>query len=398
MRPGLLPIGILLFSFLWLRAGTATLTFSLPWMLTSLTPSSFLSSLVIAGAQLGYILGGLCGGHMVDRMGAARTITAAGILGSVTIAPLALLDSSATFSVWGLTLLVTSSTLFDAGAATALDSRVPDLTSLANLPLTKVVAGKSSLGYTIMLIVPWLASISSKRLGISSTLLFSALALLLGGMLAGVTIASLGSPQQTNKSGKSISLFVGFIPLLQDKMIRFLLTACLANVSVVAATNSVLVPRLLHGSESGLASYGLFLSAGGMGSLVGSLVYGMVGSRIAPWTILRFCLAILTLSLFILSIHLSTGTLLTSGVMTGLATSPLFAALSVMLYEHVPVDRRGRALGALSVMIICLTPLILCVFGWIGDALGAETSLIILALILFLALGRLALTTNRLLT
>lgn len=388
MRRDLFPVGLLLFSYLSLRSSTAVLAFALPWMLTTFTTSSFLSSIVIAVAQIGYIVGGFVGGYLVDKVGASRSIITSGVLGSIAIYTLAKLNMQNPSAIWMMGPLVACISIFDASTATAIDSRIPELASRARLALTKVVAWKSSLGYSVILLAPLLAGVSSVKLGSASALFFSSLSILVGGTLAGVSIANLEAKRSSEKKRESVSHLVGFLPLFKDKVIRILLTASLTIVSMVAASNSVIVPRLIQKFNDDPAFYGLFLSVSALGSVIGTQIFAIIGTTIKTQNLLRCCFACMTLALSLLSCDLAIIIFLIAGLLTGLSASPLLAALSVLLYERADTEIRGRALGALSVSIACFTSFILFIFGWLTDVLGAQSAIIVLTLICFIFLCR----------
>jgi DHA3 family macrolide efflux protein-like MFS transporter len=140
-------------------------------------------------------------------------------------------------------------------------------------------------------------------------------------------------------------LGLGALEVLFVPFITRTLNAPTSAVGLVQGTQ-------IAGMIAGSALVGFFTKVLGRGRLIGSAV-GLMGILIAGAGAISSLPALL---------------LLTFGA--GFCVAPINAAGSTMLQHHVPAQKLGRALSALSTLITLASVLSMALAGAFGDALG----------------------------
>src|SRR3954453_2912264 len=120
-------------------AGVVSLTGSMltnvaiTWFVLQTTHSAAKTGLTGVFAALPFIVGGIFGGTLVDRLGFTRTSVLADLTSGLTIALIPLLYHTAGLAFWQLLALTLLSNLFTPPGSTARQSLVPDLAALAGM-------------------------------------------------------------------------------------------------------------------------------------------------------------------------------------------------------------------------------------------------------------------------
>lgn len=99
-----------------------------------------------AAASLPIVIGALAGGSFADRIGYRTTSVISDAASGVTVLVLGLLAQLHMLPLWALLALVFLSNLMDAPGSGARASQIPDLTRLADVPLTRSTGIRSTLG------------------------------------------------------------------------------------------------------------------------------------------------------------------------------------------------------------------------------------------------------------
>lgn len=310
----------------------------------------------------------------------------AGLCGAVAIALVPLLHWHGMLAPLLLIPLLACTTLFDAAASSAQDSRIPEIAGFAEVPLRRVIAAKSVVGYAATLAAPLIAGAVARELGTVLTLWHSAIALLAGGAMSGLAMARCSDPISPEKHPADFSALVGSAALWRDGFLRSSILVPAGAVAMVSATSAVIVPRLLKMGTGDVQDYGSFIAAVSGGSMLGSVLYGMVGHRLSLRAVNTGGFALISMSMSLLGFFLSMPIRVIAGVLLGVALSPMAAAMSVVLFQRVDVQLRGRTFGVVTAMMTCMTPLAMVMAGYGVDEFGPQTVLVFLALVAGIAM------------
>ena len=128
------------------RAGNTMTTIAIPLIVLNQGYSAAEVGLSSAAASLPIVIGALAGGSFADRIGYRTTSVISDAASGVTVLVLGLLAQLHMLPLWALLALVFLSNLMDAPGSGARASQIPDLTRLADVPLTRSTGIRSTLG------------------------------------------------------------------------------------------------------------------------------------------------------------------------------------------------------------------------------------------------------------
>ncbi|MEV0267069.1 MFS transporter [Streptomyces sp. NPDC050617] len=366
------------------RVGDALRSAALPLLAVSLTDSPVLVSLVTAAGFLPWLLFGLLGGAVADRVDQRRAMWAVDVVRALLMAAFATAVACGAATI-GLLIavafaLTTLQTLFD-NAATALLPAVVDEAALgaanARLMTGQQIAG-SFVGAPL---VPVL-------LGIGIAMPYAADAATY--LLAAVLVAGLRAdpPQRPARAaGQTLRREIadGIRALWRDRLLRLLCAATtLCNVGVGALI--AMLPLLVKGwLDAGDAGYAAAIAAYGIGGVGGGLAAGRITGRLGPARSLLLggglqagCLAVL-----------GTVRLLPAAI----AAMAVFGFVGLLwnvtqvtlMQRRSPAGMLGRTSAAFRTLGVAGTPFGALAGGAVAAAWGLNTPMLLAAALFVLA-------------
>ncbi|MFF4532177.1 MFS transporter [Streptomyces sp. NPDC001407] len=263
------------------RFGDALRGAALPLLAASLTSSPLLVSLVTASGFLPWLLFGLLGGALADRVDQRRAMWTVDVLRGALVAAFAAAVALGHATIGLLIalafLLTTLQTLFDNAATALLPAVVPPEglgRANARLMTGQQIAG-TFLGAPLLPVL----------LAVGAAMPFAADAATY--LLAAALVATLRIPapaREPRPAGRTLrhEMAQGLRALWHDATLRALcISTTLCNVAVGAliASLPLLVTRWLHGGDGG---YAAVIAAYGAGGVAGGLLAGRLVERFGP--------------------------------------------------------------------------------------------------------------------
>jgi MFS family permease len=311
------------FRWLWASSALTNLGDGLllsagPLLVTTLSREPVAVAAAVLLQQLPWVLFGIPAGAIVDRYDRRRMVVIVNILRSVILALLALTVATGTVSLpviyLAVFLLGTSETFVDTAGSALTATVVPK----AGLGLANArFSGTATL--TNMILGP---SVGAVLFGIGMALPLSANAVLtlLGAVLIG-RIATAAVPPAPAERHLRREIVEGMRWLWHHAAVRALFLTILSFNITFGAGHALYV--LLAKDRLGLGDvgFGLLISAGAVGGIMGALSYGWLARRFALASMMRVGLMVET----------------TSHLILALTTSPLVAAASVLALEFQAV-------------------------------------------------------------
>lgn len=125
---------------------------------------------------------------------------------------------------------------------------------------------------------------------------------------------------------------------------------------------------------------GVFISAMGIGMLLGSLIYTALSSRLSRrgWFVLS--LVGMAAGVSIMGTLPAMGLLLVSAAAVGLFSGPASALLGFFAYERIPEERRGSAMGTLNALYLVVAPAGTFLGSTLIAGFGIERTFMVLAI------------------
>jgi MFS family permease len=307
------------FRWLWASStltnlGDGLLLSAGPLLVTTITREPAAVAAAVLLQQLPWVLFGIPAGAFVDRHDRRRMVAFVNALRSVVLGLLALTVASGTVSLpliyVAAFLLGTAETFAD----TASSALTPSVVPTAGLGLANARFSASAT-LTNMIIGP---SVGALLFGIAMAVPLTVNALLaLGGAVLITRITARPAPSADVERHLGREIVDGMRWLWRHAAVRALFLTILSFNVTFGAGHAIYV--LLAKDRLGLGDvgFGLLISAGAVGGIIGALSYGWLARRFALASMMRVGLMVETTSHLILAI----------------TTSPLVAAASVLALE-----------------------------------------------------------------
>ncbi|MEU4684575.1 MFS transporter [Streptomyces xinghaiensis] len=370
------------------RFGDALRGAALPLLAVRLTDDPFLVSLVTACGFLPWLLFGLLGGAVADRVDQRRAMWSVDVLRGALMAAFALAVALGLATIALLIALAfaltTLQTLFDNAATALLPSVVPgSALSSAN---ARLMTGQQIAGsFLAAPLVPAALALGAAAPYAADAATYLAAAALIASLRVTAPERKPRSPGRTLRR----DIAEGIRVLWRDRVLRSL---CLSNALSSVGMGALIATLVLHVTGwlgAGEAGYAAVLTAYGAGSVLGGLVAGRVTRRAGQ-----------ARALF-LGLVLQTGCLVVLGSVRGLPAA--LAALGVfgvigmvwnvtevtMTQQRSPAGMLGRVSAASRTLSTGSAPLGAVLGGAAAAAWGLNTPALLTAALF--ALGALAL-------
>ncbi|MFE2499021.1 MFS transporter [Streptomyces scopuliridis] len=260
------------------RFGDALRTAALPLLAASLTDDPLLIASVTACGYLPWLLFGLLGGALADRVDQRRAMWSVdlvrGALMAAFAAAVALGQASIALLLALAFILTTLQTLFDNAATALLPSLVPRQalgSANARLMTGQQIAG----GFLAAPLVPVLLLVGVAMPHAANALTYGVAALLI------VSLRAEPPERAPRKTGSTLrgEIAEGIRALWRDRTLRGL---CLATTLLNIGMGAVIATLVLHVTgwlDAGNSGYALTLTAYGVGSVVGGLLAKRLAER-----------------------------------------------------------------------------------------------------------------------
>ena len=363
--------------------GDALAAVAIPWFVLETTGSAAKAGLSGGVAVLPAFVAGIFGGTLIDRLGPKRASVVADVVGGVAVLLIPLLYATVGLAFWQLLLLVLLGGVLDLPGVTARRGMLPELARLGGIRLERVnslLEGNQQLSY---LLGPPIAGIAIGLIDADRVLWADAATFALSAAVIAKLVPPHLYPAHRREAGTGYldELRVGLRFLWDDRVLR-------AGSLALAATNAVggpvfsVISIVYARDRFDSATYaGLFLSALGLGSWLGTMGYGAFGHRYPRrwiWAIAYLCFP---LEIWVFAVRWPVAAMLAVLFVAGLiggAVNPLFVTVRM---ERIPVALRGRVFATSSAIAMAAQPAGIAVGGVMVQGLGLRTTVVILAIV-----------------
>lgn len=385
-----MPILAVLSANLISLTGNSLTTVAVPWFVLVTSGSAAKAGITGAAGILPSVISGILGGTLVDRIGFKRTSIFSDLLSGLAILLIPILYHTAGLPFSVLLGLLFVSRLFSVPGSAARQSLVPDLASVATMPLERANAAYSATSNVSTLAGSVLAGLLIAVFGASNVLIVDALTFVVSAVLIGITVST--PRTELGRKGHGDPYFrglgEGFGYLLRDPLIFAMSLVAAAFNFLGVPLLTVILPFYARHVFGNAVDLGVILGAIGAGTLVGAIGYGIFSARIPRR--LAFLGALFLVGTVGVSLTLLPGVFLTAGILTvmGLATGPLNPITQTVIQERVPTALLGRVLGFIGALGNVASPLGLLFFGILLEIAGLQITIFLDTVsFLFIAVG-----------
>jgi MFS family permease len=371
------------------RAGNAITLIAVPLYVLSLTGSPLATGFAGVFATVPIIIGGALGGVLVDRFGWRRSSVVADAASGLTVLAIPVLAGLGMLPFPLLLTLVFLSNLLDTPGSTARVAQLPDVTELAQTPLTRATGAHATVQRTASMLGAGIAGTLVALFGPVNALYANAVCFAIAIALT-LLLVPRDTPRTTSATEGELAPGHGYFSQLAEGL-RFVFRTPLVRAVVIlvvitntvdAAGLTVLKPVYAAGLGDDGAVLGAMLACFAGGALSGAALFSAIGHRIPrrPLFIVAFVLAgvppYLTLAL-----GAPLPVVFVVLVLSGIAAGPLNPLIDSALFGLIPSAMRARVFGAISTGVAAGMPLGSLLAGVGVEGLGLTVTLFLAAVI-----------------
>ncbi|MDP9381026.1 MAG: MFS transporter [Chloroflexota bacterium] len=364
--------------------GNVLANIAVPWFVLQTTGSAARTGVVAFFAVLPAIVAGFLGGTVVDRLGYKRTSVIADLASGITVAAIPLLYAHGTLEFWILLALVFLGALLDAPGTTARSALVPDVAGLAGTRLERASATMQAVQRGSLLLGAPLAGLLVTLIGTHNVLWLNAASFAVSAAMVALAVPSPAADSvdtgEEQPSGTYLGeLLDGLRFIRRDRLVLTLVLTVMLTNFLDAPLFSVVMPVYAARAFGSAVDLGLMVAAFGGGSLVGVVLYGVVGHKLSRRA--AFAGAFVLAGLPFWALAMLPGLPVTVGALalSGLAAGPLNPIIQTVGYERIPAHMRGRVFGAVTAGAYVAMPLGVLVAGYALERIGISATLIAVA-------------------
>jgi MFS family permease len=332
--------------------GNAAISIVLPWLVLSRTGDPSVAGLVAAVAAVPSILATLVGGWLIDHVGQRRMSVIADLGSAVSVAALAVVDWLFGLDIGWFIALGVLGALFDVPGMTARETLMGRVSLTSGVVLDRVAAIRQGIFGVAFLAGPAVAGVLLTVLDpirvVWVTAACSALAAL-------CTLVMPLVPPATDEATPGQEQPGGLATLWASPALRAMVLIAFGNALLAAPLITVLLPT--HFQRLGQADWlGYTMSAFAAGSIVGSILYGVLAARSRRLVyVLGLLLQIVGMAGFA---TLQGFWLVAAGsVLVGVGGGLLSPIFLVFFTERVAERVRGRVLSLVNALGMIAAPI-----------------------------------------
>lgn len=361
---------------------------AIPWFVLQTTGSPSQTGLTSAVAALPFVIAGLFGGTLVDRVGFRQMSIISDLASSVTTALIPLLYLTTGLEFWQLLALVFLGGLLDTPGGTARSSLLPDLAILAGMRLERVNAIEQTVQRGSYMLGAPLAGVIIAATSTTSALWFNAGSFIVSAAIVALLIPAAVATRartttETEPEGSAVSRYVtdlgdGLRFIRRDPLMMAIVIG-IALTNFLDAMISLIYPAYAERVFGSAFDLGLLLAVFGVGAVSSTLLFAAIGHRLPRRETYIGCFVLSSVMLFPLAL---TPPLLICAIAMfgkGIGAGPLNPILMTISQERIPVEMRGRVLGVLTSLAWIAIPVGRLGGGYLIEGIGLIPTLIIVA-------------------
>lgn len=387
-------LGFALYRRFWLASfasvgATQLITLGQGWLIFKLSGSAFALGVLGAAAALPNILMTLAGGVIADRFDKRHILMCTSATTAALLLLLAWLDASGLVVVWhvlAIAALISMITGLDWPVRVSLYPQLVDRAAFMS-----AVALNSFIWQASRMAIPAAGGIIIAVFDTAAVFALGALGFLV--MLAVIASIPLErTPPAAGSPWAQVAEGVRFI--WHTALFRWLIAATFVGMFFSHSYNQIM-PVFADLLDSGETGFGYLLSAGGVGSVAGTLLIGGVNRRRNLGVLLLGGAALAAVTAMIFAALAASGYFalaMTAVMVSALFTSVFMISSMTVLQLSVPDRLRGRVMG-IHTMGFSLMPLGGLLLGAVAERLGAAPAVwigsgIYLAVVAWIAVAR----------
>jgi MFS family permease len=363
--------------------GNQITALAVPWFVLETTGSASKTGLAAAAAMIPLVLSVFFGGTIVDRMQQKHLAIFSDVMSCLTVAAVPLLYHTIGLNFGTLLALMFLGAIFDGPGSTARQAMIPALAERAGQPLEKVNSGFATISAVTALAGAPLAGLLVAVFGAANVLWFDAVTFLLSGLLvlAFVPLAAVSEP-----SGESFLNDVkqGFVFLMRHRALRAIVfTATVINF-LISPLFGVVIPYFANTVYESSTKLGFMMGGFGLGSLLGAVAYGQLGSNWSRRNAIVATMLLFTVPIWGMTLQPPVLVMIGLLMVIGFGAGMVNPMVSTVMQQQTPSHLLGRVMGSFGATAMMAGPLGLLLGGSSISAIGLTATISVMAAIISL--------------
>jgi MFS family permease len=360
------------------------------WLVLELTGSGVAVGLTAAFQFLPILLFGAYGGLIADRYDKRRLLMLTQAVMAIPALLLWALTAGGAIEPWMVFVLV-----FVRGTVNAVDNPTRQafvIEMVGSRRLVNAVSLNSVIVHCARMVGPALAGLLIATASVAPCFLLNAATFaVMIAALSRMEVTELRTPRPAAREPGALRAALRYVRATPALAIPL---AMMALVGTLGFNFQVLLPLLAKSSfEGGPQTYGLLVSAMGVGSIVGALAAGARG-RISMRILISASAAFGGFTL-LAAIAPTLWIEIAALMLVGAASVTFAAGVNSSLQLAVDPVMRGRVMALYSVVFLGSTPIGAPIAGWLSEAAGPRAGLLLGALAAIVAAGAAAVALRR---
>ena len=369
--------------------GNRMVLLAIPWFVLETTGSPVKTGLAGFFTFLPVVAAGFLG-PIVDRMGLKRASIAADLASGLSVAAIPLLFNTIGLEFWQLLVLVFLGGLLDSPGETARSSLLPETAEAAKTTLERATSLEDGIMRAASLVGAPLAGLLITLIGASNVLWVDAATFGVSALLVLVGVPKNITSHEKPRTTYWRDFREGFAFVRARRLMMLVILTLAATNLLDAAIGAVVLPVYAREIFDSAIALGLILGALGGGAVVGSFLYGAWGKRFSRRWVYVVGFVLVAAQPWFYAAFPPLAIVVLIAAVAGLGTGPINPIIAAALLEQVPAPLRGRVLGVVKAIAWMAVPLGVLAGGYLVEALGLRSTLLVIAVAYVFALVSLA--------
>lgn len=368
--------------------GNVLSALAIPWFVLQTTGSATQTGITGFFTVLPVVLAGFLGGTLVDRLGYKRTSIIADLASGFTVVLIPLLYFTSGLDFWQLMALVFLGALLDAPGSTARNALLPELATLAHVPIERATSLIHIIERSARLIGAPLSGVLIAWVGTENVLWLNALSFFISAGIIGLAIKGHETvhpgEEQEQRKKYTQELREGLSFIYNDKLLLAIVVMIMITNFMDAVFGGVVQPVFVKQVYGQALDLGLLIAANGGGAVLGALVFSVIGLRLPRYAVFVFGFMLTSMRFFLFATYPPLWVAIIFVVISSMGAGPLNPIIGAVEFERIPKNMRGRVGGAIGAGAWSAMPLGMLVGGVLTESFGVRPMLIGLGIVYFL--------------
>jgi MFS family permease len=359
--------------------GNTVAVIALPWFVLSTTGSATRTGIIAFFATLPIAAGSLMAGALVDRIGARRMSVLSDTFSAVAVAAIPVLYAAGALSFWLLAALAFAGALFDGPGQAARQALLPELAGEAGVPLERANSLFTATEHVSYIVGAPLAGILIAAIGAPATLWVDAVSFVVSGLAVLLLVPSVSHVVAAVPRRYLSEVLDGLRFVARDSVVTGFLFITMVGNLIMAALAPVILPVYARQVFDSPRLLGFMIAAYGVGGLIGTSIFGALGSRLSRRRVWTIALIGMPLAAAAIALLPPLVVLLLALAALGACPGTIVPLRNTVLQERTPPAMRGRLFSTLQAAQLTVVPFGLLATGLLLDAAGLAPALVLFA-------------------